>query len=134
MCSYAAAFVGSAPRWLLSCILREYPVPPLLPLQELNFPLLVYALGHPRWGRGCQASAPLKRNLKNTDFVDNMMSKVLFDSRFSLNQPPKSADNIINYIIKTYECMDNFSLSVRVNFLCYLTSCRFGDFEMIFIT
>jgi hypothetical protein len=34
-----------------------------------------------------------KRILKNTDFVDTMISKVLRDLPFSLNQPLKSADD-----------------------------------------
>jgi hypothetical protein len=35
---------------------------------------------------------PQNRNLKNTDFVDIVISKVLRDFPFSRNQPLKSAD------------------------------------------
>jgi hypothetical protein len=47
-------------------------------------------------GRGCWAAAnppPKKQNLKNADFVDEMVLKVLRDLRFGLNQPVKSADD-----------------------------------------
>jgi hypothetical protein len=56
----------------------------------------------PRWG-GCQAAAPpnpQKRNLKDTDFVDIMISKVLLDFLFSRNQPLKSADDLYIRILK----------------------------------
>jgi hypothetical protein len=36
---------------------------------------------------------PQSRNLKNTDFVDIMIPKVLRDLPFSRNQPLKSADD-----------------------------------------
>jgi hypothetical protein len=36
---------------------------------------------------------PQKQNLKNTDFVDTMISKVLLDLHLSLNQPLKSGDD-----------------------------------------
>jgi hypothetical protein len=41
---------------------------------------------------GLQTSPP-KRNLKNTDFVDMMVSEVIHDLRLSLNQPQKPADD-----------------------------------------
>jgi hypothetical protein len=43
---------------------------------------------------------PQNRNLKNTDFVDIVMSKVLRDSPFSRNQPVKSADDLYFRILK----------------------------------
>jgi hypothetical protein len=49
------------------------------------------------YGGGCRAAAPpqnhLKTKLKNTGFVDIMISKVLRDFPFSRNQPLKSADD-----------------------------------------
>jgi hypothetical protein len=43
---------------------------------------------------GCSpAQTPQNRNLKNTDFVDIMISKALRDFPFSQNQPLKSADD-----------------------------------------
>jgi hypothetical protein len=39
--------------------------------------------------------APRNRNLKNTDFVDIMISEVLRDLPFSQNHPLKSADDCI---------------------------------------
>jgi hypothetical protein len=44
--------------------------------------------------------SPDKRNLKNTDFVDTVISKVLYDLHFSLNQPRKSADDYYIGIFK----------------------------------
>jgi hypothetical protein len=47
-------------------------------------------------GRGLPGYSPPKpqnRNLKNTNFVDTMLSKALRDLRFSLNQPLKSVDD-----------------------------------------
>jgi hypothetical protein len=38
-------------------------------------------------------SCLLKAKLKNTDFITTMITKVLRDLRFSLNQPLKSADD-----------------------------------------
>ena len=51
------------------------------------------AEAHPRKGEGGLpgCSPPQDRNLKNTDFVD-IVSNVLRDLSFSLNQPLKSAD------------------------------------------
>jgi hypothetical protein len=54
--------------------------------------------------------SPTKRNFRKTDFVDMKISKVLRDLRFSINQPPKSADDwyigILKNIIKSYEYVD----------------------------
>jgi tyrosine kinase 3 len=46
-------------------------------------------------GGGCRISAPSppKRNLKKTDFVHTIVSKVVRDLRFSLNKPLKSTDD-----------------------------------------
>jgi len=48
-----------------------------------------------------------KRNLRNTDFVGTMITKVSRDLRISLNQSLKPADDqftgILKNIIKTYE-------------------------------
>jgi len=47
------------------------------------------------WAGGGGAAAaplPLKQILKNTDFVDMLISKVLCDLRFNLNQSLNSAD------------------------------------------
>jgi hypothetical protein len=42
---------------------------------------------------GCSPpQTPKNKNLKNTDFVDIVISKVLPDLPFSRNQPLKSAD------------------------------------------
>jgi hypothetical protein len=43
---------------------------------------------------------PRKRNLKDIDFVDIMISKVLHDFPFSRNQPLKSADDKYIRILK----------------------------------
>jgi hypothetical protein len=43
---------------------------------------------------GCSPlQTPQNRNLKNTDFVDIMISEVLHDLPFSQNQPLRSADD-----------------------------------------
>jgi hypothetical protein len=50
--------------------------------------------GHPRGAAGLQhPQTPKNRNLKNTDFVVIMMSKVLRCFPFSRNHPLKSADD-----------------------------------------
>jgi hypothetical protein len=54
-------------------------------------------------GRGCRAAAPQipqNRNLKNTGFVDIMMSKVFRDFPYSWSQPPKSANDLYIIILK----------------------------------
>ena len=60
--------------------------------------------GAPKGGRGCRAAAsthtPQNWNLKNTDFVDIKISKVLHDLPFSQNQPLKSADDLYIRILK----------------------------------
>ena len=44
--------------------------------------------------QGYQAAVPSpKQNLKSTDFVDTMISKVLYNLHFNPNQPLKEADN-----------------------------------------
>jgi hypothetical protein len=59
--------------------------------------LSIFIKSAPEGGREhCQAAVPpnpKNRNLKNTDFVDIMMSNILHDLPFSQNQPVKSADN-----------------------------------------
>jgi hypothetical protein len=60
-------------------------------------------MAHPRAAAGLQPFP--KTKLKKTQiFLDMMLSKVLRDSRFSLNQPLKSADGwhtgILNNITK----------------------------------
>jgi hypothetical protein len=63
---------------------------------------------------GCRPPPPphQKRNLKNADFVDTILSKVVRDLRFNLNQPMKSADDwysgSLEGIIKTYKYVDFF--------------------------
>jgi hypothetical protein len=42
---------------------------------------------------GCSPQTPKNWNLKNTDFVDVTVSKILPDLRFSRNQPLKLADD-----------------------------------------
>jgi hypothetical protein len=50
---------------------------------------------------GCSTSKPpINPNLKSTDFVDIMISKVLRDFPFSRNQPLKSADDWYITILK----------------------------------
>jgi len=46
-------------------------------------------------GRGCRTKPPPSKSEinKNKDFVDTIVSKVLRDLRFSLNQAPKLADD-----------------------------------------
>ena len=88
------------------------------------------------WGAAGLQPPLSKRNLKNTDLVQRMISKVLLDLPFSLNQPPKSADGytgILKYIIKTKEHVDFFKFSVRFNFPCNITICWLGHFDMIFV-
>lgn len=55
-------------------------------------------------GRGtCGAAAPPpKRKYKNTDFVVKMVSNVLRDIGFSLNEPPKSIDDYYTGILNYY--------------------------------
>lgn len=48
-------------------------------------------IGAPNGGGGLQS--PLQIEILKTHFVDTMMSKVVLDLIFSLNQPLKSADN-----------------------------------------
>jgi hypothetical protein len=57
--------------------------------------LTVFYISPTQEGNGSRAAAPPPRklNLKNTDFVDTMISKSVRYLRFSLNQPPKSADD-----------------------------------------
>jgi hypothetical protein len=73
------------------------------------------ALEHPRGGvPGCDLPPP-PNEIKKTDFVDIIISKILRDLHFSLNQPLKSADDwyigILKNIIKTYEYVDFFFFS-----------------------
>jgi hypothetical protein len=50
---------------------------------------------------GCSApQTPEDQNLKNTDFVDFMISKILRDFPISRNQPLKSADDQYIRILK----------------------------------
>jgi hypothetical protein len=53
--------------------------------------------GRTQGGGGCRIAAPSQTpqniNLKNTDFVELMISKVLHDLPFSRNLPLKSADD-----------------------------------------
>jgi hypothetical protein len=44
-------------------------------------------------GRGYSPPNPLNTEIKNRDFVDMIISKLLSDFPNSLNQPLKSADN-----------------------------------------
>ena len=44
-------------------------------------------------GGGLQTGSPPKAKFKITDFVDTVVSKILRDLSFSLNQPPKSTDD-----------------------------------------
>ena len=56
----------------------------------------IYLVGHwrNREGEAAGLQPPPKAKLKKkTDFVDTMLSKVLRDLPFSLNQPWKLADN-----------------------------------------
>jgi hypothetical protein len=65
-----------------------------------------------------------------------MISKVLRNLRFSLNQPLKSVVDkyfgILKNVIKTCECVD--FLFFKLKFPCNLTRCRLGDFYLVFIT
>jgi hypothetical protein len=64
---------------------------------------IVHTKAAPRGGGGLPGCRPLKptiRNLKNTDFVDIMISRVLQDFHFSQNQPLKSADDEYITILK----------------------------------
>jgi hypothetical protein len=76
------------------------------------------ALAHPNWGGGCRTAAVPQRNLQNAGFVDTMISKVVRDLRFSLNQPWKSADDwyigLLKNTIKIYEYVDTFFLFLLV--------------------
>jgi hypothetical protein len=70
---------------------------------------------HDQWGNdrglpGCSPppQTPQNRNLKNTDFVDIMKSKVLRDFPFSQNQSLKSADD--RYIKILENGFNNFAL------------------------
>jgi hypothetical protein len=68
---------------------------------KTNIGLLVK--GAPKGGDagGLQLPQTLQyRNLKNTDFVDIMISKVLRDFRFGQNQPLKAADDQYIRILK----------------------------------
>jgi hypothetical protein len=51
----------------------------------------IYSFGAPRGGglQGCSHPPPPKTKFKKTDFAETVISKVLCDLRFSLNQPPK---------------------------------------------
>jgi hypothetical protein len=64
-----------------------------------------------------------------------MISKILLDLRFSLNQAPKLADDwyigMLKNIMKTYEYV-NFSFSVAFTFPCNLTRFQLGDVDVIF--
>jgi hypothetical protein len=51
------------------------------------------ALAHPKGEVGCRIAASTEGNLKNTDFVDTVVLKLLLDLRFSLNQALKSTFN-----------------------------------------
>jgi len=60
---------------------------------------VLFSIGTPRGAGGggggggaAAAPLPLKQILKNTDFVDMLISKVLCDLRFNLNQSLNSAD------------------------------------------
>ena len=66
-----------------------------------------------------------------------MISEVLFDLHFSLNQLQQSADDwcdgILKYVIKTDEYVDIFFF-FSFNFPCNLTRCILGNFDTIFKT
>ena len=59
------------------------------------------------WKSQAAVPHPQKRNLKNTDFVDTIISKVLCDLLFILNQRQQSAGDkyfgIFKNVIKSYE-------------------------------
>ena len=90
-------------------------------------------LADPR--RGLQPQSPpspkKKRNIKNTNLVRTVISQVLCELRFNLNQSPKSADGwyigILRNVMKTYKyriiSLTNFnvqfSLFVNVRLLHY---------------
>jgi hypothetical protein len=59
------------------------------------FHLYFSAGAHPREGgfRAVATQTPQNRNLKNTNFVDTIISKVLSDLHFSWNQSLKPADD-----------------------------------------
>jgi hypothetical protein len=54
-----------------------------------------------------------KAKFKTTDIVDTMISNILPDLLFSLNQPLKSSDSwysgMLQNTVKTYEYLDFFS-------------------------
>ena len=62
-----------------------------------------WPIGEPRGGRGlpgCSTPAQSEIKKKNTDFVGTMISKFIRDSRFSLHQPLKLADDWYNGMLK----------------------------------
>jgi len=80
---------------------------------------------------------PEKQNLKYTDLVDTMISKVICDLHFSLNQPSKSADDsytgISKSIIKLSWICRLFPFQLVLIFPCNLTKCRLWDFDIILV-
>jgi hypothetical protein len=52
-----------------------------------------YLRAHPGRGAARLHPPPPSQNLKNTDFVDMMLSNVLYDLPLNQNQPLKSADD-----------------------------------------
>jgi len=90
-------------------------------------------------GGSCQAAAPPppKRNFKKYRLCSEYI-RVLLDLHSCLNQLLKSADDlylvILKSMMKTYEYVDNFSFSDSFSFPCNVTRCRFGSFDIIFIT
>jgi hypothetical protein len=69
---------------------------------------------------GAEFQSPTKWTLKSTDFVDTVISDVLCDLCFSLNQPVVSADDkyvgILKHIIKSCEYIVLFLVQLLFNF------------------
>jgi hypothetical protein len=66
----------------------------LLHYVAMNVCPYITSSAHPRRGAdGLQPLRPPKLNLKNTNFVDIMISKALCDFHFSQNQPLKLAED-----------------------------------------
>ena len=96
------------------------------------------SLGHTGGGMGGRAAGlqPPKAKLKKKHrfFLDTMISNVLRDLHYSLNQLLKSSDDwpiTILENINTFRICRFFLFQLVLIFLVTLTRCRLGDFDMI---
>jgi hypothetical protein len=94
----------------------------------------VPAGAHPRGGGlpGCTPQSAQNRNLKSTDFVDIIISKVLRDLPFSRNQPLKLADEQYIRILKNKLIKLKKKQEDRTLWLSHGT-CRYTVFVYIYI-